>query len=777
MFDYGLRATKPSGMQICTPEAFNSLVDDAHVAAVCAEIEDLREKKMRGEITPDEYHDARRPLKMQLPVFTFHAHYNNGYRKNANAVPSGLSIFDIDGMKQDPEQFYKERVAAREKELGIVLAHVSPSLEGLHLVFVTPQGMTLAQAQKWLANEIKTEYDSSTKDDARCSYVVPRSYILFINEAELFKERDVTLNVQRGTGNDNTQNSKDIDNTSSKNIDSETNIAQPSTLNVQRFNVQRSIFQLCRQSAGLSKVDIETRGNRHTSLLSILSQGLPQLMSLDEALAVVAHEMPKYWNDPAEAGNAEKLVKDFYANYAKSGARMTEKMQQIWAKSIAEGDALANLPESADWDVEESTPTSNQPQAAHIDTSILPIGLRDSLENLPKEYQMAALVAALTIAAAYADDVEYTYCDGNVHRTAIMGIVVGPQASGKSVCKNIVAEWSKKMDEEDAVSRRIEEEWKQKRKGRRANEKAEADPAVLIRKVPITISCSTLLKRLKNSRGHCLYSFCEEMDTLLKSNGAGSWSSKYDVYRLAFDSGEWGQDYNSDQAESGVTLVHYNWCILGTYGALHKCFKSDNVENGLSSRMLIATMPDNSFAQMPHFTQLSSEQKDNIQAAVEKLSTAHGMLDVPALRKAIAEWVEEKRKEAAKDLDYVKDTYRKRAAVIGFRCGVIAHILSGSNTETHSTITFATTMAQYALEEQIKLFGDAFKRQMNNDRVEPQRRGINNSIFDQLPEKFTINDLHMLKPESTQNTLSVVIHRWKRDGWIQRIRKNEYKKL
>jgi hypothetical protein len=201
------------------------------------------------------------------------------------------------------------------------------------------------------------------------------------------------------------------------------------------------------------------------------------------------------------------------------------------------------------------------------------------------------------------------------------------------------------------------------------------------------------------------------------------------------------------------------------------------VENGLSSRMLIATMPDNSFAQMPHFTQLSSEQKDNIQTAVEKLSTAHGMLDVPSLRKAIAEWVEEKRKEAAKDLDYVKDTYRKRAAVIGFRCGVIAHILSDSNTETDSTITFATTMAQYALEEQIKLFGDAFKRQMNDDRVEPQRRGINYSIFDQLPEKFTINDLHMLKPESTQNTLSVVIHRWKRDGWIQRIRKNEYKKL
>ena len=32
--------------------------------------------------------------------------------------------------------------------------------------------------------------------------------------------------------------------------------------------------------------------------------------------------------------------------------------------------------------------------------------------------------------------------------------------------------------------------------------------------------------------------------------------------------------------------------------------------------------------------------------------------------------------EAAKDIDLVKDVYRKRAAVIGFRCGVIHYLLS-----------------------------------------------------------------------------------------------------
>ena len=182
-----------------------------------------------------------------------------------------------------------------------------------------------------------------------------------------------------------------------------------------------------------------------------------------------------------------------------------------------------------------------------------------------------------------------------------MSVIVGPQASGKSACKEAVDVWLRQMDEEDALARRKEDEWKQARKCRKANEKAPRDPEVMIRNVPVTISCSTLLRRMKNAHGHTLYSFGEELDTLNKTNGAGSWSTKYDVYRLAFDNGCWGQDYNSDQAESGVVEVAYNWTILGTYGALRKCFRTDNVENGLSSRLMLAEMPDNSFAPMPRF--------------------------------------------------------------------------------------------------------------------------------------------------------------------------------
>ena len=368
-----------------------------------------------------------------------------------------------------------------------------------------------------------------------------------------------------------------------------------------------------------------------------------------------------------------------------------------------------------------------------------------------------------------------------------MSIIRGEQASNKSVVKNAVDIWKHQLDEEDALARKREEEWKERKKSRKANEKAPEDPHVLIRVVPVTVSCSTLLKRFKNAQGHTLYSFGEELDTLRKTNGAGSWSSKYDIYRLSFDYGEWGQDYNSDQAESGVVNVAYNWTMLGTNGAMRKCFKSDNIENGLSSRVLVAEMPDSSFSKMPKFGKRSAEDEARIQQAVTRLRSFSGLVDTPRLRKAIEAWVEEKRVEAAKDIDHVKDTYRKRAAVIGFRCGVIFHMLESTQKEpsplctrreSKACLDFALMMAEYCLKQQIKAFGEALESQFVDARDECIRYGSNHSIFDQLSPAFTMDDLRALKRGfCSEAGLRKIISRWYRDKWIEKTDKTHWKKL
>ena len=731
----------------CTAEILHTVMQSTIVGQTCAEIADCHEKMLRGEMSREDFETKKSELKRRLPAFCFHAHFKNGRRLNNEAVPSGLSILDIDHIPS-PEVFFNEKVKDRAKELGIVLAHKTPSGEGLRLVFVIPDGMGLVEGQKWLAQQIGlSEFDEACKDLARCSFAVPEEYVLFLDEEELFKAIEPIDTIEA------------IDT-----IDSIDAIDSIETIGAAN-NKSLKIFDLCREQAGLKDVDINARGSRHNSLLAILSVGAARLLSEAEAMAVVAQRMPDFFKEP----DCRQLIHDFYAKYHDDSKMMSATVQRINARAeqLAKQQQSKNdkaQEDEADEEAETTEAATTQSTNAYPDIPPIP-GLKQSLTGVPEQMRMPALCALLPMAASYADDVTFRYCDGREQRLGLMSIVVGEQASGKSVCKDIIDLWRGPMDEDDEQGRRKEDEWKKKRKNRRANEKLDPEPEVLIRDVPITISCSTLLKRLKNAQGHTLYSFCSELDTLRKTNGAGSWSSKYDIYRLAFDHDEWGQDYNSDQAESGMVSVGYNWTILGTYGALGKCFKGENIENGLSSRVIVAEMPDSAFAPMPLFQDRKDRDAQAILEAVNTLRAKHGFIDTPRLRKAIARWVEDKRQQAMERIDRVMDTYRRRAAVIGMRSGVVACLLSGEK-ETKHVIDFALMMAEYVLQEQCRLFGDVLRKQYAADN-DNTRKSKNRAVFDRLADTFTSHDILALKNDISDAAARMIIKRWREAGWIE----------
>lgn len=83
-------------VQVCTPELFHQATKSSRVKDVCAQIEDALERKRRGEIGQEDYDTMKTRLKSQLPILTPHATFRNGRRLNADAIPSGLSIYDKD---------------------------------------------------------------------------------------------------------------------------------------------------------------------------------------------------------------------------------------------------------------------------------------------------------------------------------------------------------------------------------------------------------------------------------------------------------------------------------------------------------------------------------------------------------------------------------------------------------------------------------------------------------------------------------------------------------
>ena len=244
------QSVRSRAVQVCTPELFHRATESAQVKDVCAQIEDALERKRRGEMCQEDYDTLKTRLKSRLPILTPHATFKNGRRLNADAVPSGLSIYDKDHIP-DPRGYWetKRKILAQRKLSDalkvasnspasdaassglasgsvsamaasvaatsngeasvegavpsapngenngpsvldlVVLAHVTPSLEGLRLVFVIPDGMSLAEAQRWMSQQLEdAEYDVCVKDLARPSFIVPEEYILYINEPALFAD-------------------------------------------------------------------------------------------------------------------------------------------------------------------------------------------------------------------------------------------------------------------------------------------------------------------------------------------------------------------------------------------------------------------------------------------------------------------------------------------------------------------------------------------------------------------------------------------------------------
>ena len=641
---------------------------------------------------------------------------DDGTLKGSKRMSTTVGM-DIDHLTAEEMPVVRERILSKKDELGLLMLEESVRGAGYHLVFKRRPDLDQVGNLKWASDLLEVAYDAQAKDITRVFFTTTEAELIYLDNA-VFEVLAADLRGQTRTNNPAANEEEKV-------LKSCSPCKEKTFKGIPYTSI---ISEWWRRNGGEP-----AEGERNVKLHK-LAVNLRAIC--DNKKEVLMQVMPRFGLSDVEL----KSVVDSACKEEPKG--ISKVMQQIL-------DAL-ELGISSD-EIEDAEAVAEE-TGVKVNVKALPIGLKESLVGVPVSMHMPVLCGIMPIAAAYADQVTVEYCDGNTHRLGLMSIIRGEQASNKSVCKNAVDIWKRQLDEEDALARKREEEWKERKKGRKANEKAPEDPHVLIRVVPVTVSCSTLLKRFKNAQGHTLYSFGEELDTLRKTNGAGSWSSKYDIYRLSFDYGEWGQDYNSDQAESGVVNVAYNWTMLGTNGAMRKCFKSDNIENGLSSRVLVAEMPDASFSKMPKFGKRSAEDEARIQQAVTRLRSFSGLVDTPRLRKAIEAWVEEKRVEAAKDIDHVKDTYRKRAAVIGFRCGVIFHMLESTQKESllctrresKACLDFALMMAEYCLKQQIKAFGEALESQFVDARDECIRYGSNHSIFDQLSPAFTMDDLRAL---------------------------------
>ena len=763
--DLGDNIRKPKTVP-ATVEGFNERADSEKTGRICAELADALEQHLRGELSKEDYKAKKAELKIGAFFYTPHAHFKKGYKSGeGEPVDSGKAIIDVDGNPAGRE-IYTNRIMGREKELGINMFNISIGGGGFAVLFDIPEGLSRQQAQAWMAHELgDVDFDKAVHEPERAVYIPCREYILYIDEELMFGDelRPAKLSeeeLRKYEASDNhgqTRTSFQTDsNSPSQSVKSDAIIP------VEPGARALAAFDETLKTTELSLETLNREGVRHNTL-KLLLPTLCQMMTQEELLGVLRLKMPEY----SKEQDCLTLVSNFYNKYVDLNRPMNMRQKEVFLKSL----------KADDLGTEGSALLSKSPMIA-IDFNKLPIGLKESLKPYPAKMWPALVVGLMPALMALADGVSYRYCDGKTGYLGGMAIIIGEQASNKSCIEEAVERWLVDVRHDDELVREREDKVREANRQRKANERAQEAPKGVVRVVPITISCSKLLKRLKQSQGHSLYSICSEAETLLKSNGGGSWAQKWDIYRNAFGRERWGVDYNSDQSESGDVRVAYSWTILGTPRTTKKMFSGkneSNAENGLSSRMMLSEMPDGLFEKITVFKDLSDADMSRISQATAMLRTATGFYETPKLRKAIDRWLEEKRVESAMDVDLIKDRFRRRSGMIGFRCGVVFMLLAGK--ESSACVDFAVRMAEYTLQMQLKVFKPILAKYYADSGNDTPGSSINGNIFGRLPSPFNMQDLRQLKGnEIGDSALYTIISRWKAEGWVEKNGKSWIKK-
>ena len=723
--------------QVCTPEIWDQLIDSPEVKSVCDQITAL-------DTSAPDYNDRKQALKRRLPIIIPHAaSFRNGKRVSADAIPSGLAMLDVDHVS-NPRDWFESIDKQLLSDNRIYLVAITASGQGLRLIGERLERESIEAAQLRMATALNiTEYDAVTKDLARASYVVPRDYILWIYEAGLFAEQDRDDLLQLVSFLPALPPHHEEKDTSHEETPMYRGIAYEAI-------VKQLMIEIGAAEGAM-------QGERNTVYFS-LANYMRYICDFDSALLL--RILPDFGLSIAERSSA-------IASAIGRPRKSQKPMVLQSAIAICEREAT-NL----------KSPMSNL-KSTDLALPELPRLLRLVCRRLPEDYRAAMIIASLPVLGTLATRIRFEYLDRQEQSLSFFSCITAPAASGKSFIRKPLDLLLTPINEQDAIEREKEQAYKDKLRASKNSKNQPEDPHACPRNNGVAISIAKLLQLLTYAEGKHLIGIGEEMDTLVKSERAGVWSQKSDIYRLAFDNAEYGQAYMSDSSFNAHIHVYYNLLLTGTPNSLRRFFK--DLENGLATRVCFAQLPDTSFTEIPVFAPYSEAEKEEIIRWARRLDAEQGTLVCPQLNGTIANWLEQKRQQAMEADSHAMDTLRRRAGVMGFRAGMLCYLLENRKF-TKTVGQFAEWVAEYVFRNQMELWGEQMEQELSGAlEVLSGERGSAASLLALLPAEFSTADLIKLRARKGQsvknNAICMVLNRWRTNHKIEKLSDTKWKKL
>ncbi len=754
----------------CTPEIWDQLIDSPEVSNICRRISAL-------DPTAEDYNDRKQALKRRLPIIIPHAaSFRNGKRISADAIPSGLAMLDVDHV-DNPRDWFNSLNTQLLSDNHIYLVAITASGHGIRIIgermpsSISPEFNSGAESIEAAQLRIATalgipEYDSVTKDLARASYVVPRDYILWIYADGLFSS-----SIASGLNPDNGSQEPPASSFAS---DAIRQLALPphidpspnDQINEKMVNDQMVNYRGIPYADIINQLLISTgncggavQGERNTVYFS-LAVYMRYICDFNPELLLQI--LPDFGLSEQERRQAISSA---------IGRPRKSELPVVVQGAIAICEREREL-------TNNKSEISNQ-KSTNLALPPLPRLLKLVCRRLPEEYQPAMVIASLPILGTLATRIRFEYLDRQEQSLSFFSCITAPAASGKSFIRKPLDLLLTPINEQDAIEREKEQAYKEKLRASKNSKNQPEDPHACPRNNGVAISIAKLLQLLTYAEGKHLIGIGEEMDTLVKSERAGVWSQKSDIYRLAFDNAEYGQAYMSDASFNAHIKVYYNLLLTGTPNSMKRFFK--DLENGLATRVCFAQLPDTSFSEIPVFAPYTESERAEIIRWARQLDAEQGTLVCPQLNTVISDWLEKKRQQAIDADSHSMDTLRRRAGVIGFRAGMLCYLLENRKF-TKTVSSFAEWVAEYVFRNQMELWGEQMEQELTGalDIISGER-GSASSLLALLPQEFATADLIKLRARKGQSvtptSINSLLCRWRKLNRIDKTADGKWKRL
>ncbi len=811
MFQYLRRVTDKKAVPL-TREVLERMVNET---AVSYSVERARACFADGD------KEAYSRWKALLPAVMWVGYNADGERRAEMLTPTQYFMIDIDHIKplacpateggdamQDAglyiRKVFKEEIESRCEELGVVLAHVTPSGRGLRIVAKCTQDFpTVKEHMDWLVGELRLDrhgdYDSACKDLSRLSFMVGKDDIIFYSP-NLWA--NPTHNPIKSAYNEEGENEKKASGATASGAKGDGKVENEgdavASAEEEYENLRRTTYHGVLLTEIAEKY-VERFGSpemceRHnfynrmvSDFRSIANNEWRVLHAILPDFGLPADETMKQCKGITRNTTLKKIPRDFYFFLKDNGYYQAKVPLTAETKRILESeDSGADVP----------MPTK------------LPPVFKEFVACAPQDFKWPAVFALAPIVGTMTSYLRSTYMDGHLLTTTFFNIIFAPAGSGKSFCMPYMEKLFELTKTRDVVAGMREAIYLRNKKG---DDSSKDDPHVSKRIMQAINSQPEFLSKMRDNKGYHMFTFAEEVDTFVKGSKAAG-GDKTDMLRIAWDNGEYGQDFKSANTFKGSVRMFYNILLTGTPSQLERCFP--NVENGMITRFSFCPIQNQEFADMPVFKKMNAKQMEVIESAVRMWDEntyreaidftvedaellddkdfdtqikwkytfkEFQQIDLTWLWPYLQQWQKRKLNEAMLARNHAMDTFRRRTAVMGASLALACYGCWAKVGEKEKAVIkdFVLAYMEKDLQERLKLYGEKYNELMNDQarKVIAQKVRYNASLYDELPEEFDKTDvMTRCQRLGIFSPVAKIVSRWKLDGWVEKLDADKWRK-